>query len=77
MKTERYATMSAEKYFLQGKKSSLFSAGLSAAFSFIKNFFFKLGFLDGKEGLICARMTAMYTWLKYKRLIELNKRASG
>ena len=28
---------------------------------------------DGWEGLVCARMTAYYTFLKYARLRELEK----
>jgi hypothetical protein len=42
----------------------------SAVFSFIKNYFFKLGFLDGATGYHCARINARYTFLKYKKLNE-------
>jgi len=43
----------------------------SPAFSFAKNYLFKLGFLDGTEGFIIAKLSAYYTWLKYKRLKQL------
>jgi glycosyltransferase involved in cell wall biosynthesis len=70
-KMENYARLNAEKYFRQGKKASMLKQWLSPAFSFIQNYIFKLGFLDGSAGLTCARMTAWYTFLKYKILKEL------
>ena len=70
-KMERYATLNAEKYFKQGKRTGTLIIFFSAAFSFIKNYFFKLGFLDGSRGFHCARINARYTFLKYKRLREL------
>ncbi|TAL40389.1 MAG: glycosyltransferase family 2 protein [Chitinophagaceae bacterium] len=72
-KMRNYALMNAEKYFREGKRSSVTKAWLAAAFSFIKNYFFKLGFLDGKEGFLCARIMADYTFLKYKNLGDLDK----
>jgi len=74
-KIENYAALNAEKYFKQQKRSGSFKMFFSAAFSFIKNYFFKLGFLDGVTGYHCARLNARYTFLKYKKLDELwNKR---
>jgi hypothetical protein len=75
-KTIRYAELSAEKYAAQGKRSSRFKMYIAPAFSFLKYYFFKLGFLDGRPGFICATMTSYYTFIKYARLLELNK-ASG
>jgi len=73
-KTIRYAELSAEKYAAQGKRSSWFKIYMAPAFSFLKYYFFKLGFLDGKAGFICARMTSYYTFIKYARLLELNRK---
>ena len=70
-KMENYAALNAEKYFKQQKTSGSFKIFFSAAFSFIKNYFFKLGFLDGATGYHCARINARYTFLKYKKLDEL------
>lgn len=70
-KTKNYARLSAEKYFQQGKKTFWFQILLSPAFGFIKHYFFQLGFLDGKEGYLCARMTARYTFLKYSMLKKM------
>ena len=65
-----YALLNAEKYFRQGKRPGILKPVLSPIFSFIKNFFFKLGFLDGGTGFQCARINAQYTFLKYKKLKE-------
>jgi len=74
-KMENYARLNAEKYFRQGKKSSKLKQWLSPAFSFMQNYIFKLGFLDGQAGLTCARMTAWYTFLKYKKLKEMTDKS--
>jgi hypothetical protein len=71
-KMENYARLNAEKYFRQGKKLSKLKQWLSPTFSFVQNYIFKLGFLDGRAGLTCARMTAqVYFFEIYKRLNEL------
>lgn len=72
-KMNSYAMMNAENYFRGGKKYSSLKKYISPAFSFLNNYIFRLGFLDGKEGLICARMTASYTFRKYKLLEEFNR----
>ena len=72
-KMYRYALLSAEKYAAQGKKSSWFKKNIAPLFAFLKYYIFKLGFLDGRAGFICARMTSYYTFAKYARLLELNK----
>jgi len=69
-----YAMLNAEKYYRQGKKASWFKIRLSPGFTFINYYFFKLGFLDGYAGYVCAKMTAWYTFLKYTRLKELTGR---
>jgi glycosyltransferase involved in cell wall biosynthesis len=72
----KYAILNAEKYQQQGKKASWFRTHLSARFSFLNYYFFRLGFLDGHAGYVCARMTAYYTFLKYERLRELNRKSA-
>jgi hypothetical protein len=66
-----YALLNAEKYFEQGKRATWIKRRLSPTISFILHYFIQLGFLDGWEGFIAARMTSFYTFLKYARLQEL------
>jgi glycosyltransferase involved in cell wall biosynthesis len=69
----KYALLNAEKYSEQGKKSSWINIYGAPIFSFLKYYIFKLGFLDGWAGFICARMGSYYTFIKYARLLELNR----
>ncbi|MBX2933045.1 MAG: glycosyltransferase family 2 protein [Ferruginibacter sp.] len=75
-KMMEYAWLSADKYHQQDKQASIVKIYFSPLFAFLQNYFFKLGFLDGRKGFICATMTAWYTFLKYTKLKELNKNAS-
>lgn len=76
-KTVNYAMLNADKYYRQGKKASWLKCRVAPAFSFIKNYFFRLGFLDGEAGFTVAKMNAWYTWLKYVRLRELISKQSS
>lgn len=76
IKMNSYAVLNAEKYFKQGKKTGILQIFLSPSFSFIKNYFFNLGFLDGAAGFQCAKINALYTYLKYKQLKELNHQSA-
>jgi glycosyltransferase involved in cell wall biosynthesis len=75
-KMESYAALNAEKYFKQQKTSGSLKMFSSAIFSFLKNYFFKFGFLDGVTGYHCARINARYTFLKYKKLKEFSRQSA-
>lgn len=67
-KNRKYARLSADKYFEQGKKSKVLKRWFSPAFTFIKEYLFQLGFLDGKAGFQIAWGNALYTYWKYNFL---------
>ena len=69
----KYGQLNAEKYARDGRRSSWFRIYLAPVFAFLKYYIFKLGFLDGRAGFICAKMSSYYTHIKYARLLELNK----
>lgn len=69
-KNERYARLSAEKYFQKGKKSSLWKQWFAPAFTFIKEYLFQGGFLDGAAGYKIASINSQYTRWKYAFLKE-------
>lgn len=71
-KVEYFSTIAAQAYFNRGKKSSYFKIVFSPLFRFVRDYIFKLGFLDGKYGLIIARLTAKEVRLKYQKLMALN-----
>ena len=72
IKQRRYAEMMAEKYFASGKKAGALKMIVSPAFSFLKNYIFRSGWMDGKTGLQIALANAYYTYNKY-RLLKLKK----
>jgi glycosyltransferase involved in cell wall biosynthesis len=43
----------------------------SASFNFVRNYFLRLGILDGKLGWELAKLNAIYTFNKYKKLRRL------
>lgn len=77
-KMKVYAELNARRYYKKGKKSYLITLILNPVFDFVKNYFFRLGFLDGYEGFAIARIHAWYTYLKYaglRSLYQQNKHA--
>jgi glycosyltransferase involved in cell wall biosynthesis len=73
-KTILYAQLSARKYAAQGKKATIIKRFVSPVFSFVQNYIFRLGFLDGREGLIIASASSKYVYLKYRYLHSLLKK---
>lgn len=76
----QYALLYAQKYFNRGKKVSTFRLLFVRGYTFIRNYIFGGGFLDGYYGFLSASLYAHYTFLKYarlKELIDLNKKKSG
>lgn len=72
-KNRKYAELSADKYFEKKKKSPLWKRLFSPAFTFIKEYIFLGGFLDGREGYQIASINAMYTRWKYELLRDKYK----
>ena len=69
-----FSTIGAQVLFDKGKKSSRFKAIYKSTWMFIRNYFFKLGFLDGKYGFTVCRLTASGTYAKYRKLDTLNNK---
>lgn len=69
----KYAGMTARIYFETGKKSALFKMLFSPGFTFIQGYIFKRGFLDGYAGFIMAKINAQEVFLKYSKLLLLQK----
>ena len=73
----KYSSLSAKVYFEAGKRSSLFKITLNPVFSFLKGYFFKLGFLDGYAGFMAAIISSHEVFLKYSKLFLLQKSKSN
>lgn len=64
-KLDFYARLCAEKYLQRNIQGSGWKKIVSPVYNFIYNYIVRLGFLDGKEGLILCQLKAWYTFKKY------------
>ena len=64
-KRNRYASLSADDKHSKGKKGSLTKATFSAIFAFVRHYFLRLGFLDGRLGFVISVIQMQYTFNKY------------
>jgi glycosyltransferase involved in cell wall biosynthesis len=68
----RYSSLGAEMVVAQGRvRFSAFNIVLRPAATFLYNYFFRLGFLDGREGLLLHLYHAVYVSWKYAKAWEL------
>ena len=72
----RYTTLAARQALELGRSASLAHLLFSPVVRFFKFYVFRLGFLDGRAGLIHISIGCMNSYLKYAKLIEL-KRQEG
>lgn len=63
----------AKAQFKKGKTAPVLTLFFSPIVKFIKDYFFNLGFLDGKTGFVICRISAYATYLKYRKLRNLIK----
>lgn len=68
---EYFTSILAKAQFEKGKKAYFLVFIFSPIVKFIKDYFIKLGFLDGKAGFTISRISAYATFLKYKKLRKL------
>ena len=72
---DKFAILWAEGAYERGKKVTLAGAYLHAFWRFVRDYFFKAGFLDGRYGWIIARINADNVLQKYKKTIALYRQA--
>jgi glycosyltransferase involved in cell wall biosynthesis len=72
----RYSSLGAEMIATNGRvRFSVFKIVLRPAATFIYNYFVRLGFLDGREGLLLHLYHAAYVSWKYAKAWELQKKS--
>jgi hypothetical protein len=70
----RYSSLGAEMVVAKGKvRFSFVNIVLRPFFTFIYNYFFRLGFLDGREGLLLHVYHSVYVSWKYAKAWELSR----
>ncbi|MBS1596603.1 MAG: glycosyltransferase family 2 protein [Bacteroidetes bacterium] len=64
----RFTTIQAEAMLKNGKKATLFKLLVNPPVAFFSSYIIKLGFLDGRDGLLIAKAGAYATFIKYIKL---------
>lgn len=64
---DRYTTLAAQEVVSNKQRVAWPNLVLEPTWTFLRTYLFKLGFLDGVEGLMIAYMAATYTFLKYAK----------
>lgn len=71
---DRFTTIAAQSLFELGKQSNWFKIIGKTIFKFIRNYILKAGFLDGIEGFQICRLSAYATYLRYYKLLNLQRK---
>lgn len=72
-KQNRYTTLAARQLFEAGRTANALHLIASPLVRFVKFYVFRLGFLDGLPGLAHTAIGCMNSFVKYAKLIELNR----
>lgn len=70
-KTHKFSTIAAHEYYKLGRTSNWLDIIVKPAWIFARSYFFRMGFLDGKNGFILCTFSAKTTYLKYCKLRKL------
>jgi len=74
-KQNRYTTLAAEALHRRGRRAGIVELALSPLVRFCKFYLLRLGFLDGLPGLVHISIGCMNSFMKYAKLIELQRAA--
>jgi glycosyltransferase involved in cell wall biosynthesis len=73
IQTNKFTTIAAKEAFSRGKKSNLFKILTRPVLQFLRDYFLKLGFLDGRVGYTICKINALSAFLKYSKLKDLDQ----
>jgi len=69
--TNKFTTIAAKAAYQNGVRSSLFKIATRPILKFIKDYFLRLGILDGKYGFVICYINSLSALLKYSKLKDL------
>ncbi|MSQ64306.1 MAG: glycosyltransferase family 2 protein [Betaproteobacteria bacterium] len=72
-KQNRYTALAAQELHRRGQRAGLAQLALSPLLRFFKFYLLRLGFLDGLPGLVHISIGCMNSFMKYAKLIELQR----
>lgn len=68
-----FSSIAAKAYLEKGKRSNLLKIGVSPLMKFIKSYLLQKGFFDGYYGFVICKIASHETYMKYKKLLKLQK----
>jgi glycosyltransferase involved in cell wall biosynthesis len=69
--TNKFTTIAAKAAFSKGKRSNIFKIITRPILKFLKDYFLKRGFMDGRYGFIICCINGLSALLKYSKIKEL------
>ena len=73
VQTNKFTTIAAHAAYEKGIRSSLFKIISRPILKFLRDYFFKLGLLDGRYGFIICCINSLSALLKYSKLYDLEQ----
>ncbi|TNE98120.1 MAG: glycosyltransferase family 2 protein [Deltaproteobacteria bacterium] len=71
--TNKFTTIAAKAAYEKGVRSSTFKIVTRPFLKFIRDYFWKLGLLDGRYGFVICYINALSAFLKYAKIKELQE----
>lgn len=71
--TNKFTSIAAQASYQAGVRSSLFKIVTRPLFKFLRDYFFKRGFLDGRYGFVICYINALSAFLKYSKIYEIQE----
>ena len=72
--TNRFTTISARTNFQKGIRSNLLKILTRPPLKFLRDYFWKRGFMDGYYGLVICSINSLSSFLKYVKIYELQRK---
>jgi glycosyltransferase involved in cell wall biosynthesis len=73
-KIDTYTTLAAQEWDAEGKRGTAWQALVYPRLAFFRNYILRRGFRDGRTGLLVSLLNSYYVFLKYAKLMELQRR---
>ncbi|MBM3358587.1 MAG: glycosyltransferase family 2 protein [Betaproteobacteria bacterium] len=77
VKMNMYSTTSALEFHRSGRRASLATALVHGGWAFMRTYFLRGGFLDGREGFMLAVANAEGSYYRYVKLMLLSKKSGN
>lgn len=75
--TNKFTTIAALASYQKGVRSSVFKIVTRPVLKFMRDYFYKLGFLDGRYGFIICCINALSALLKYGKIYDLQRKTES